>query len=67
MENNYIYIPDKSLQDEVEFKCRVPLENTDQVFVVDGEGAQKGLHLGKGEVMPRMLQIIQRAFFIKLF
>lgn len=59
MENNYIYIPDKSLQDEVEFKCRVPLENTDQVFVVDGEGAQKGLHLGKGEVMPRMLQIIQ--------
>lgn len=58
MENNYIYIPDKCAQGEQEFKCRVPLEDTDQVFVVDGEGAHKGLHLGKGEILPRMLQVI---------
>ena len=59
MENNYIYIPDKCQQGEVEFKCRVPMEDTDQVFVVDGMGEQRGLNLGKGEVLPRMLQVIQ--------
>ena len=46
MENNYIYIPDKCQQGEVEFKCRVPMEDTDQVFVVDGLGEQRGLNLG---------------------
>ena len=59
MENNYIYIPDKCQQGEVEFKCRVPMEDTDQVFVVDGVGEQRGLNLGKGEVLPKMLQVIQ--------
>ena len=59
MENNYIYIPDKCQQGEVEFKCRVPMEDTDQVFVVDGMGEQRGLNLGKGEVLPKMLQVIQ--------
>lgn len=59
MESNYIYIPDKCAHGEQEFRCRVPLENTDQVFVVDGKGAQRGLSLGRGEVMQRMLQIIQ--------
>lgn len=56
MENNYIYIPDKAQQ---EFRCRVPLEDTDQVFVVDGKGETSGLSLGKGEILPRMLQVIQ--------
>ena len=55
MENNYIYIPDKSQQ---EFKCRVPLENTRQVFVVDGKGESMGLDLAKGEILPQMLQVI---------
>ena len=47
MENNYIYIPDKS-QDE--FRCRVPLKDTEQVFVVDGKGEKMGLDLAKGEI-----------------
>ena len=55
MENNYIYIPDKSQ----EFRCRVPLKDTRQVFVVDGKGEQMGLSLGKGEILPDMLQVIQ--------
>ncbi len=58
MENNYIYIPDKCAQGEQQFQCRVPLENTDQVFVVDGQGEQRGLCLGKGEILPRLLQVI---------
>ena len=58
MENNYIYIPDKCAQGDLEFKCRVPMENTDQVFVVDGKGERMGLSLGKGEILPRMLQVI---------
>lgn len=56
MESNYIYIPDKSQCEE--FKCRVPLQDTDQVFVVDGKGENRGLDLGKGEILPRMLQVI---------
>lgn len=55
MENNYIYIPDKSQQ---EFRCRVPLKDTEQVFVVDGKG-ERGVSLGKGEVLDKMLQVIQ--------
>ncbi len=58
MENNYIYIPDKCDQGEQQFQCRVPLENTEQVFVVDGQGAQRGLSLGKGEILPKLLQVI---------
>ena len=38
MENNYIYIPDKSQYEE--FRCRVPLQDTEQVFVVDGKGEE---------------------------
>ncbi|MBR5183326.1 MAG: Fe-S cluster assembly protein SufD [Bacteroidales bacterium] len=56
MENNYIYIPDKSQHEE--FRCRVPLQDTEQVFVVDGKGEKQGLNLGKGEVLPQMLQVI---------
>ena len=53
MENNYIYIPDKSQHEE--FRCRVPLQDTEQVFVVDGKGEKQGLSLGKGEILPQML------------
>ena len=56
MENNYIYIPDKSQHEE--FRCRVPLQDTEQVFVVDGKGEKQGLDLGKGEILPQMLQVI---------
>ncbi len=56
MENNYIYIPDKSQHEE--FRCRVPLQDTEQVFVVDGKGEKMGLNLGKGEILPQMLQVI---------
>ncbi len=58
MENNYIYIPDKCAQGNLEFRCRVPMENTDQVFVVDGQGEQRGLCLGKGEILPKLRQVI---------
>ncbi len=57
MENNYIYTPDKSHQEE--FRCRVPLQDTEQVFVVDGKGEKMGLDLGMGEILPKMLQVIQ--------
>ena len=56
MENNYIYIPGYAQQEE--FRCRVPLKDTQQVFVVDGKGEKMGLNLGKGEVLPQMLQVI---------
>ena len=56
MENNYIYIPADPQQEE--FRCRVPLKDTQQVFVVDGKGEKMGLSLGKGEVLPQMLQVI---------
>lgn len=56
MENNYIYIPSNVAQ---EFRCRVPLQDTEQVFVVDGKGDFTGLKLAKGEVMAKMLQVIQ--------
>lgn len=56
MENNYIYIPGDPQQEE--FRCRVPLKDTEQVFVVDGKGEKMGLSLGKGEVLPQMLQVI---------
>lgn len=56
MENNYIYIPSESQHEE--FRCRVPLQDTEQVFVVDGKGEKQGLSLGKGEILPQMLQVI---------
>ena len=56
MENNYIYIPNDPQQEE--FRCRVPLKDTEQVFVVDGNGEKMGLNLGKGEILPQMLQVI---------
>lgn len=58
MDGNYIYVPKKEKFKE-EFRCRVPLNETNQVFVVDGKGDFNGLHLRDGEVMDKMLQVIQ--------
>lgn len=64
MTENYIYAPDTNAG----FKCRVPLENTQQVFVIDGKvqgnnsfaGKEGGfsLHLNRGVVEERMIQVI---------
>lgn len=65
---NYIYTPDA----HSEFRCRVPLENTQSFFVVDGmmqhnggdyimgKGEEKGytLHVKKGNIAEQLLQII---------
>lgn len=65
---NYIYTPDNNTG----FRCRVPLDNTRQLFVANGimqqsdiaeiaaQGDEKGytLHVGKGKIMEQMLQII---------
>ena len=64
---NYIYTPNR----DNEFKCKVPLENTTQLFVVDGflqsnsideivagETGGYALKVGKNRVLDQMLQII---------
>ena len=65
---NYIYTPDNNTG----FRCRVPLDNTLQLFVANGiiqpsditeivaQNGEKGytLHVGKGRNMEQMLQII---------
>lgn len=64
---NYIYTPNR----DNEFKCKVPLENTTQLFVVDGilqsnsideiEAGECGgyaLKVAKNRVLDQMLQII---------
>ena len=64
---NYIYTPNR----DNEFKCKVPLENTTQLFVVDGflqsnsideivagESGGYALKVGKNRVLDQMLQII---------
>lgn len=60
MSDNYIYAPngiETSAGDD--FKCRVPLDNTDQIFVVDGKGMEDGVCLQENQIMSNMLQIIQ--------
>ena len=66
---NYIYTPDNS---NPGFRCRVPLDNTHQLFVADGimQPSNVGefitpnsnggytLHIGKGKNINEMLQII---------
>jgi Fe-S cluster assembly protein SufD len=65
MTENYIYAPDT----DAGFKCRVPLDNTRQVFVIDGKvqqgcnsyiGKEGGFsfHLNKGVVDDKMTQVI---------
>lgn len=55
---NFIYAPAL----EKEFRCKVPLKNTRQLFVVNGTvqgaGAPLSLKIGDGETMDQMLQII---------
>lgn len=64
---NYIYTPDSK-----GFRCRVPLDNTQQLFVANGvlqpsnvgniitpnNGGGYTMHVGKGENIEEMLQII---------
>lgn len=55
---NFIYAP--SLKKE--FRCKVPLPNTRQLFVINGTvqggGAPLDIRIGDGEQMEQMLQII---------
>ncbi len=60
MDGNYIYAPNNCAGNSgEEFRCHVPLENTSQRYVVDGQGDFNGLSLSKGEVMDELLQVIQ--------
>lgn len=60
MDGNYIYAPKNcSGSSSEEFKCHVPLDNTLQKYIVDGQGDFSGLDLAKGEVMESLLQVIQ--------
>lgn len=56
--SNFIYAP--SL--EKEFRCKVPLKNTRQIFVVNGSvqgaGAPLSIRIEDGKTMDQMLQII---------
>lgn len=36
MEDNYIYAPEVRMRDSAEFRCRVPMQDTEQQFLVDG-------------------------------
>lgn len=57
---NYIYAPDSPLTEQ--FKCRVPMKGTRQLFVVNGgvQGTRTPLAitLEKGQVMEEILQVI---------
>ncbi len=59
-DNNYIYIP--SLDISNEFRCRVPMEGTQQIFLVNGsiQGTHKPfvLDIESGKSMKDLLQII---------
>ena len=58
MKQNYIYTPAFTS----EFRCKVPLKETRQLFIVNGkvQGGQTpfSLRLEEGEIMKEMLQII---------
>lgn len=59
-ETNYIYAPSPELARE--FRCRVPMKGTRQLFMTDGmvSDAMKGLNisLSEGEMMKDILQVI---------
>ncbi len=66
MADNYIYIPEskgKNIPVKEHFRCRVPLSNTRQIFVIDGKEEKSGneyeLKLGRGEILPEIVQVIQ--------
>lgn len=65
MNDNYIYIPDGKLEGvpvQEQFRCRVPLNNTRQMFLVDGKTeTSQGykMELKAGEILPELFQIIQ--------
>lgn len=59
-DNNYIYAPRTDFAHE--FRCRVPMKGTRQLFVVDGgiqgTGKKLSINLEKGERMDEILQVI---------
>jgi len=60
MTNNFIYAPATAV--EKEFRCRVPLPGTRQLFLVDGgvQGTGRPLEItiAEGEVMKELLQVV---------
>jgi len=60
MEQNFIYAPETAVQRE--FRCRVPMKGTRQLFVVDGgvqgTGRPISISLKDGDVLPELLQVI---------
>ena len=59
-ELNYIYAPESPLTEQ--FKCRVPMKGTRQLFLVNGgvqgTAAPLNISLGEGQVMEDILQVI---------
>jgi Fe-S cluster assembly protein SufD len=60
LDNNYIYAPTSTIEDD--FKCRVPLDGTNQLFVINGlvQGGKDPLAItiDEGHEMKDILQII---------
>lgn len=66
MTDNYLYTPHPkggNVPVREQFRCRVPLSNTKQFFLVDGRLEPNGtgykLDLENGEVLPQVIQVIQ--------
>lgn len=59
-ELNYIYAPESPLTEQ--FRCRVPMKGTRQLFVVNGgvqgTSAPLNISLGRGQIMEEILQVI---------
>lgn len=59
-DNNYIYMPSHSLAEE--FRCRVPLKGSRQLFVIDGgvQGTNRPVSISfeEGQVAEDILQVI---------
>lgn len=59
-ELNYIYAPESPLTEQ--FRCRVPMKGTRQLFLVNGgvqgTAAPLNISLGEGQVMEDILQVI---------
>lgn len=60
MTNNFIYAPATAV--EKEFRCRVPMQGTRQLFLVDGgvqgTGRELAITIAEGEAMKELLQVV---------
>lgn len=60
MTNNFIYAPATMV--EKEFRCRVPMQGTRQLFLVDGgvqgTGRELAITIADGEIMKELLQVV---------